>query len=221
MRKCFAAILSLSAAAAAALSSSNLVQLLKSVFVHRPTVEPGACSDCGAECMVVMMVQLLQQPAAAQLSSGQVKQLLSSAICWNSSLGLHECCASSIAEQISRGMLLQLLQQAAEQVRHAITETLCGLPAAQHISSEEFTQLLVGSAVVDDRCAYHLCKMPAAGHLSMHQLQLVLQASMTRRNYGCTRFMIKWLTGQQLSYEAVAELLVSSLTRESHCSEQR
>jgi hypothetical protein len=131
---CLQAVCSLPAAAA--LASSDAVQLLQVVFQRNPSTAP---LD-GPRCMgnSIITTHLMQLPAAAELSSFQVVQLLRVAVTCEHMFGIRSLCGLHKARQLSSEMLLQPLQLAVQHCStygHCCLVMLCELLAAQQLSS--------------------------------------------------------------------------------------
>jgi hypothetical protein len=162
--------------------------------------------------------QLMQLPAAAQLTFDAVVRLLDSA------LMCHAChCRSRklvrpVKEQLTPDIVVQLLQTAMNVERvnccppwHA-TFSLYTLPAAAHISAEVLAQLLGAAFTASDRwrnddTGRYLCRLPSAKLLSSDTVaQLLLQAA-GRRGETSVHSVCKLPAAQQLSSPVVYQLL--------------
>jgi hypothetical protein len=128
--ECLAAICILPAAIA--LSSTELVQLPEAVFERGFDTHQYADNNQAVSYgMTLLCAHLMHMPAAAELSTEQVMQLIHKAALFNNAPAMRSFAISKIAGRLSSEMVLQWLQTVVEAGRGACTEALCLLPVAQ------------------------------------------------------------------------------------------
>jgi hypothetical protein len=112
---------------------------------------------------ILMPTCLLQLPAAAELSSIELVQLLSVAALCDNLLGMKCFCGLDLAEQLSSEMLMKPLRLAVERGSVFCVAWLCDLPAAAQLSSSDVEGLLLIAVEQEDIGAIVLlCQLPGA-----------------------------------------------------------
>jgi hypothetical protein len=216
---CLAAISSLPGAAA--LSSTELVQLLAAVCERgRDMQEYADDNEAAGDGMTLLCVHLLRLPAAAELSTEQLMQPIQKAALFNNAAAMRSSCVRGIAERLSSEMVLQLqLQRVIEADRGACTVTLCSLPAAQELSCEAAAELLA-TVVKQDKLGPHrkpskvqmegilaLLVLPAAKELCSATVAQLLHAAAEHGSTKCTVALCHLSAAAQISRSADARLL--------------
>jgi hypothetical protein len=195
--------------AATALSSTELVQLLEAVFERGFNTQQYADDKRAVSYgMTLLCAHLMHLPAAAELSTEQVMQLIQKAALFNNAPAMRSFAISKITGRLSSEMVLQTLQTVVEAGGGACTEALCLLPAAQQLGREAVVQLL--QAAADPLCTASLCQLPAAQQLSSEAVTRLLQAA---EGGMCTASLCHLPAARKLSCEAVAELLTTAVKK--------
>lgn len=167
--------------AAAALSSDDVVQLIKAVIKHGPCDHsPG---DARCDSLLLKVIVLRQLPSAADFSSSQMVQLLNVAVLHNSTLGISSLRNHSIAGGLNSEMLLEPLQQAVACGSGRCTSHLCEMPSAQQLSVEAVAQLL--QVATDPLSVRFLSQLPAAAQLTSRQLLKVREMYVMQGSNDC------------------------------------
>ncbi|KAF6258854.1 hypothetical protein COO60DRAFT_1075045 [Scenedesmus sp. NREL 46B-D3] len=156
----------LSAAAAAELTDSQVVQLFSAAVM----------CNCVAGVMAMRASDI-----AGRLSSEMLLQLLQQAVEHGACACTASLCGLQAAQQLSCGDMERLFTAAVEHASAVSLLSLSRLPAAQQLSCEAMVRLLQAS--VDAKSVFVLSKLPAAGRLSSEAAAgLLLEAAMQRKH---------------------------------------
>ncbi|KAF6252214.1 hypothetical protein COO60DRAFT_545387 [Scenedesmus sp. NREL 46B-D3] len=144
--------------------------------------------------------QLCRLPAATAISSADVASLLQAAFLKPPSQtadnGIEDLMHSLPAySQLNSTQVAQLLRAAAERCcssssnddfeGYIVFTSLCELPAAQQLSTEQVLQPLKVVAPHNARCTKALCQLPAAQQLSSEAVAQLLQAAVKGSSMQC------------------------------------
>ncbi|WIA22146.1 hypothetical protein OEZ85_004482 [Tetradesmus obliquus] len=139
--------------------------------------------------------ELMRKPAAAQLSSGTLADIITASILQHNSELVACACEAPAAQQITREVVFQLLQAGLQQGSGVSVLFLCSLPAAQQLNSSELFGLLrlavqqskdppknssedAGAAeLTNEDCMMQLLLLPAAFQVTSNEVARLLQAA--------------------------------------------
>jgi hypothetical protein len=179
-----------------------LEAMLRRLLMHHNSV------DCSTA--------LLRLPAAKQLSSNAVLQLLYIAVTDKELAGgyfTHLMCQLPGAQQLDRQAVLQLLQAA---VQHdSEVSYLMQLPAAQLIDGEAVMQLLHSAMRLGSFVPHELCTWSAADQLSADQAMQLLQAAVQDGRFPDTVSLVTLQGAKDLSSEQLLQLLERAVQNSS------
>ncbi|KAF6259810.1 hypothetical protein COO60DRAFT_1511392 [Scenedesmus sp. NREL 46B-D3] len=187
-----------------------------------------ACKHSGA-VLPPLSAPLCRLPAAADISSADVASLLQAAflimhIRSRAGTGIkHLMYGLPAFSQLNSTEVAQLLRAGAQRCcngafAYAFADaftSLCGLPAAQHLSTEQVLQPLEVVVPHNARCTKALCQLPAAQQLSSEAVAQLLQAAVKARSLQCFEVLSSLAAAQQLSIKSVVQLLEAAVEARS------
>jgi hypothetical protein len=164
--------------------------------------------------------QLCELPAAQQLGTAAVAELLATAVTArpggvHSSMCMSTLCNLPAAAQLTSGQTLQVLQASLLQGNCVCNWQLCELPAAQQLSPEAVSELLVAAcnSSSEQGCCSNvfLRSLPAVQLLNRDQVMRVLQPAVHQVHGCCIPGLSKLPASAELSGGDVEELLQSAV----------
>jgi hypothetical protein len=165
---------------------------------------------------------LVELPAAADISSADVASLLHEAFAEPADVGIAYATLDIMQipafQQLNSAEVAQLLHAAAQHYsdgdetrEYKGLTSLCELAAAQELSSEQVLQPLQ-LVVHSDVCTEALCKLPAMQQLSSETVAQLLQAAIVGKSERSFELLCALPAVQQLGSVAVGELLLAALS---------
>jgi hypothetical protein len=163
---------------------------------------------------------LCRLPAAQQLSSDQVMQLLVEAAQNRIHLGVQKLCLLPAAQEFGSNQVIHLLEGALQRGCRAgraaaglcsCIRELCNLPAAQQLSSEQVMQLLA-TAVQHSHSSRTrgLCMLPAAQQLDADQVMQIATTAKGRHTIAHCAELSRLPAVQQLGKEQKLQVLTAA-----------
>jgi hypothetical protein len=176
-------------------SSSTMATLLQAAVEHVASFEV-----------------LMNTPAARQLSSADVAQLLKAALESNEERCFRLLAALPAAWKLDSAAAADMLQAVASRGKSRHLQLLLELPAAQRLSSSSITQALEDAIVAGQHdCARLLCESPAVQHLGGLAIAQLLQTAIRSRCNVGVRALCLLSGARQLEEATVLSLVHSAL----------
>jgi hypothetical protein len=204
--------------AAAKISSNEVAILLQSAAQRRQLLP---CDDAR---IAACMLQLCKLPAAQQLSSQVVTELLTLLLTWSKTKEVAECtaalCRLQAAQQLSHNAVTQLLHTAAgASFEGSDVEPICSLPAAKQINCFAIAALLRPAVQFHDMAPFAgpVCSLPAAHLIKPGVILELLTQAVERCTAQCVLHLSKLPAAQEISSDSVLQLLhLAAAGRGSH-----
>jgi hypothetical protein len=207
--------------------SSDQVAVLLRLAAKRRQLWPHLNQQRAADQQhAACMLQLLRLPAAQQLSSKVVTELLALLLTWSKHRDVDECtavfCRLPAAQQLTRKDVTQLLHTAAGASSEVCAVgLLCRLPAAQQINCFAVAALL--RAAVQNHEQNHesgrdpfvgpVCGLPAAQQIRPDTVVELLTHAVERCTEHCVLHLCKLPAAQEVSSDDALQLLRLAVER--------